>query len=155
MDLDIAMDDPRAEDVRALLATHLAFSRGTTPAEYAFALDVEQLVDPAVTFFSARERGRLVGIAALRRLDEERAELKSMHTNATDRGRGAGRALVEFLLAFARAEGMRRVSLETGATDEFIAARTLYADVGFVPCEPFGSYRASPYNTFMTIGLES
>lgn len=69
MQVEIGVDDPRAEDVRALLATQLAFSRGVTPVEYSFALDIVQLVDPGVTFFSARDAGRLVGVAALKRLD--------------------------------------------------------------------------------------
>jgi putative acetyltransferase len=155
MDVVIDVDDPLAEDVRALLAVHLAFSRSVTPAEYSFALDVEQLVDPRVTFFSARKAGEVVGVAALKRLDEFHAELKSMHTREAERGRGVGRAMVEHLLGFARREGYRRVSLETGATDEFVAARALYADAGFIPCEPFGEYTASPYNTFMTINLDS
>ena len=154
MNLQLGVDDPRADDVQALLATHLAFSRGITPAEYSFALDVEQLVDPAVTFFSARDDGRLLGIAAIKRLDAGHAELKSMHTRETDRGRGIAGALLNHVLAFARSVGYSRVSLETGTTDEFIAARTLYARAGFSSREAFGDYRASPYNTFMTLSLE-
>jgi putative acetyltransferase len=126
-----------------------------TPVEYSFALDVDQLVDPSVTFFSARKGGRLVGIAALKRLDETHGEIKSMHTREAERGRGVGRALVEHILAFAREAGYRRVSLETGATEEFIAARTLYARAGFKASAPFADYRPSPYNTFMTMNLES
>ncbi len=153
MAFEIAVDDPRAEDVRDLLAVHLAFSRDTTPPEYSFALEAEQLVEPGVTFFSARDDGRLVGLAALKRLDATHAELKSMHTGASDRGRGIGRALVEHVLAFAQHQGYARVSLETGTTDDFIAARSLYARCGFEPSEPFGDYTPSPYNTFMTISL--
>ena len=154
MKLDLAIDDPRAVDVRALLATHLAFARGVTPAEYSFAFDVDQLVDPSITLFSARTEGRLLGIAALKRLDENHAELKSMHTSQAERGRGVGRALVEHIVSFARGEGYRRISLETGTTDDFLAARRLYARLGFVPCEVFGSYQPSPYNTFMTMRLD-
>lgn len=144
MALDVGVDDPRAQDVRALLAIHLGFSRGATPAEYSVALDVEQLLDPKVTLFSARDTARLVGVAALKRVDEAHAELKSMHTSEAERRRGVGRALVERILDFAREEGYRRVSLETGSTDEFIPARALYAKLGFLPCEAFGDYRASP-----------
>jgi putative acetyltransferase len=45
------------------------------------------------------------------------------------------------------------VSLETGTSEEFAAARALYAAAGFVACGPFGEYSASPYNTFMTTEL--
>jgi putative acetyltransferase len=153
MEVDIAVDDPRAEDVTALLAIHLGFARSSTPREYSFALDVEQLIDPAVTFFSARNAGRLIGVAALKRLDREHGELKSMHTVAAERGRGVGRALVDHIVAFATTEGYQRVSLETGSTDDFVSARTLYTKMGFRPCAPFGAYRASPYNFFMTLEL--
>ena len=81
VEIEIGIDDPRTEDVRSLPTTHLGFSRRVTPAEYSFALDVEGPLEPGVTFFSAREAGRLVGVAALKRLDESHAELKSMHTS--------------------------------------------------------------------------
>ena len=152
--LEIGIEDPRSAEIQDLLARHLAFSRTVTPIEYSFALDVDELVGEAVTFFSARRGGRLVGIAALKQLDQKHAELKSMHTREAERGLGVGRALVEHILAFARGEGYRQVSLETGATDEFVAARTLYARSGFSPCQPFGDYVASPYNTFMTVQLD-
>lgn len=152
--IEVQVEDPRSDDVRELLATHLVFSRGATPEEFSFALDVEQLIEPAVTFFCARDDGRLVGVAAIKRLDADHAELKSMHTRASRRGQGVGRALAEHILRFARAQGYRRVSLETGATEEFLPARVLYAKTGFLPCEPFGSYQTSSYNTFMTMSLE-
>jgi putative acetyltransferase len=154
MDLEISVDDPRAADVRELLAAHRAFSRAVTPAEHSFALDVDELAEPGVTFFSARSNGWLVGVGALKRLDDTHAEVKSMHTRQTRRGRGVGRALVEHILAFARSAGYRQVSLETGTTEEFVPARTLYERAGFRPCGPFGDYPPSPYNTFMTITLE-
>lgn len=150
MELEIGVDDPRSEDVRELLAIHLALSQELTPPEYSFALGVDELVRDGVTFFTARRAGSLAGIAALKRLDESHAELKSMHTREAERRRGVGRALVEHIVAFASDEGYRQVSLETGATDDFVAARQLYAEFGFRPCPPFGSYAASPYNTFMT-----
>ena len=154
MELEIGVDDPRSDDVRELLAIHLALSQTLTPPEFSFALDVDELVEDGVTFFSARRGGSLVGIAALKRLDESHAELKSMHTREAERRRGVGRALVEHIVAFARAGGYRQISLETGATDDFVAARQLYAELGFSPCPPFGAYAASAYNTFMTRRLD-
>jgi putative acetyltransferase len=53
----------------------------------------------------------------------------------------------------ARAEGYRRLSLETGSMDAFAPARALYADAGFTLCEPFGEYRLSPNSTYMTLTL--
>ena len=151
----IAIDDPRREEVRELLARHLAFARATTLPEDVYALDVDGLVDPAVTFFSYRgPDGRVLGVAALKRLDEQHAEIKSMHTAEEARGKGVGRALVDHLVAVARERGYRRVSLETGAGPAFAPARRLYASAGFTACGAFGDYRPSANSAYMTLALE-
>jgi putative acetyltransferase len=149
----IAVDDPEAGDVRALLAAHLAFANQHSPPEDVHALDVEALLDPAVTFFGYRRAGRLLAIGALRRMDAEHAEVKSMHTASEARGQGVGRAMLAHLIAEARARGYRRLSLETGTMAAFEAARALYASAGFVPCGPFGSYFHSPNSACMTLSL--
>ena len=153
MDLVIAVDDPGAADVRRLLERHLAFAREVTPPGHVHALEVESLMDPGITFFSARRDGVLLGVGALSRLDEAHAELKSMHTSEAARGRGVGRAMVDHILAFAAEQNYRRVSLETGAMDAFAPARSLYTKMGFVPCEPFGAYNDNRISICMTIDL--
>jgi putative acetyltransferase len=149
-DLEIAEDDPRRDDVTALLERHLEFARSCTPAEFVFALDLDGLADPAVTFCSARLAGELLGIGALKELDPHHGELKSMHTSAAARRQGVGSALIAELLALARRRGYRRVSLETGAQDEFEPSRAVYARAGFTVCGPFGDYPDSTYSVFMT-----
>lgn len=153
MELAIAVDDPRAADVRALLERHLAFAHDVTPDDHVHALDVDRLVDPSVTFFSARRGGVVLGVGALRELDAGHAEIKSMHTAIEARGQGVGRAMVDHLLRVAAARGYERVSLETGTMDAFAAARALYAGAGFTPCDPFAEYTANPYSTCMTLEL--
>jgi putative acetyltransferase len=150
---EIAIDDPRADDVRALLQRHLAFAHATTPREDVHALDIDGLTDPAVTFFSLRAGGAVLGVAALKRLDAEHAEIKSMHTAQEARGRGIARALVDHLLAVARERGFRRVSLETGSGPDFTPARALYASAGFTSCAPFADYPDSPNSAYMTLEL--
>ena len=54
-----------------------------------------------------------MGCAALRELAPDKAELKSMRTVPSARGRGVGTALLRQVLDEARARGYRRVSLET------------------------------------------
>jgi len=153
MDLVIAVDDPRIGDVRTLLDRHLAFAREVTPPDHVHAMEVDDLVDPDVTFFSARRDGVLLGVGALKRLDETHAELKSMHTSEATRGRGVGRAMVDHLLAVAADRRYQRVSLETGTMDSFAPARSLYTQVGFEPCAPFGEYTVNPFSACMTIDL--
>jgi putative acetyltransferase len=146
----IAIDDPRADDVRALLQRHLEFANATTPPEDIHALDIDGLLDPAVSFYSYRVDGQVLGVGALKRLDDAHAEIKSMHTAEAARGRGIARAMVEHLLAVARERGYERVSLETGSGPAFAPARGLYASVAFVPCPPFGDYPDSPNSAYMT-----
>jgi putative acetyltransferase len=150
---EISVDDPGAPDVRLLLATHLEFARAPTPPEDAHALDLDGLLDASVTFFSFRRDGVLLAVGALKRLDADHAEVKSMHTVAAARGQGIGRSMVEHLIAAAREAGYQRLSLETGSMAEFAPARALYASVGFEVCEPFGDYRASPNSTYMTMDI--
>jgi putative acetyltransferase len=149
----IEVDDPHATDVRELLARHLEFARATTPPDGVFALEADELADPLVTFYSYRLDGELLAVGALKQLDDEHAELKSMHTAQTARGRGIGRAMVDYVLAVARDRGLTRVSLETGNMAEFGPARSLYSKAGFVPCGPFGDYQANATSTFMTMDL--
>jgi putative acetyltransferase len=149
----IETDDPRADDVRELLGRHLAYARATTLPHEVYALDVDALADPSVTFFSFRAGGELLGVAALKQLSADHAEIKSMHTAEAARGQGIGRRLVEHLLAVARERGYDRVSLETGAGPAFAPARDLYARAGFAPCPPFGDYEPSPNSTCMTLAL--
>ena len=155
MDAVIAPDDPRRDDVRALLERHLAFAIDVTPAGHVHALDVDGLVDPAVTVFTARSNGVLVGIAALKQLDGDHGEVKSMHTTESARGQGVGRALLDHVLTVAAERRYQRVSLETGTMDAFAPARALYTNAGFRPCEPFASYTSNPHSTCMTLALSA
>lgn len=149
----VGPDDPRSSDVRALLELHLRFAHEHSPPEDVHALDVDGLLDPAVTLFSVRNDGDLVAVGAIRQLDPDHVEVKAMHTVESARGQGAGRAMLDHLLAVAVERGAVRVSLETGSMEAFAAARALYARAGFVPCDPFGDYEPSPNSTFMTLEL--
>jgi putative acetyltransferase len=144
----ISVDDPRRPEVRALLERHLTFCVTETPPEHSFALDVDGLLDPRVTFVSYRDGGTVLGVAAIKELDASSVEVKSMHTVAEARGRGVGRALLSHLLDTARDRGYRQVFLETGTTPGFAAARTLYESAGFTPTGPFGGYPETGDNCF-------
>jgi putative acetyltransferase len=150
----IAVDDPRNDDVRVLLQRHLDFCNAHTPPEDVYALDLDGLLDPAVTFFTARnDDRRLMAISALKQLDSTHGELKSMHTAETARGRGIGRAMVDHMLGVARQRGYTRVSLETGSMEAFRPARSLYERSGFTLCGPFADYPDKPNSAFMTLTL--
>jgi putative acetyltransferase len=151
--LAIAPEDPRAADVQALLAQHLEFAHQHSPPSDVHALDLSGLLAADVSFFSVRDDGGLLGIGALKQLDPQHVELKSMHTAEAAHGRGVGRAMLTYLLELARSRGCRRVSLETGSMAAFAPAHTLYTSAGFMKCEPFAEYVPSRNSICMTLEL--
>ena len=72
-----------------------------------------------------------------------------MHTIATKRGEGIGRAMVEHIVAVATERGYERISLETGSFDAFLPAQRLYASCGFTECGAFADYPPGPQRVFM------
>jgi putative acetyltransferase len=138
------------EDVRLLLAQHFAEMRAGSPPSACHVLPADGLKDPAISFFTLRDSGALLGCGALKRLDGGHGEIKSMRTADTALGRGIGKALVDHIIATARQEGMTRLSLETGSTEQFGAANYLYEREGFERCGPFGGYSDTPFSRFFT-----
>lgn len=155
MKLAIVRDDLTGTQVHALLEEHLRHMHSMSPPESVHALDLTGLRRPEVTFWTAWDGAALAGCGALKALEAFHGEIKSMRAAQDYRGKGVGRALLEHILAEAKARGYRRVSLETGAEDGFIPARTLYARYGFVECSPFADYREDPNSVFMTKPLQS
>jgi len=150
VDPDITIEESLGEELAQLLHAHWLFCTSTTPIEHVYALDASKLFAPGITVFGARVRGELVGVGAIRILDAEHAELKSMHTLAKSRGNGVGKAIVAYIEDFAKARGIKRISLETGATEPFKSARQLYASLNYEECEAFGEYVLSGDNMCMT-----
>ena len=150
---DIRPGDLADERVTRLLSDHLTDMFATSPVESVHALDVSGLSVPEVTFWTIAEGDELFGCVALKELDPEHGELKSMRTDAAVRGRGLGARLLEHVLAEAARRGYERVSLETGSQEFFRPARTLYAKYGFTECGPFGDYVLDPNSIFMTLEL--
>jgi len=148
--MEIRTDDLRGPEIKALLEAHLDHMRSITPPESVYALDLDKLRVPEITFWTVWDGDDLVGCGALRELDPAHGEIKSMHTVASLRGRGIGRLLLEHILKTAQERGYRRLSLETGASQHFIAARTLYERFGFAPTGPFGDYTLDPHSAYMT-----
>lgn len=148
--MDIRIDDLEGPEIRALIAAHLRNMYEQSPPESVHALDVGALRAPDVTFWSAWEGDALLGCGALKALDAQHGEIKSMRTAAAHLRKGVASALLRHLLAEAARRGYQRLSLETGTQPGFEPARRLYARYGFVECEPFADYVEDPNSVFMT-----
>lgn len=146
----LRVDDLSGPEIRALIARHLSGMHENSPPESVHALDVERLKDPAITFWSAWMDGELAGCGALKRLDAERGEIKSMRVADKFLGKGVGRAVLEHIIAEAGRRSMKSLWLETGSTDDFRPALGLYASAGFKRCGPFEDYADDPFSVFMT-----
>jgi putative acetyltransferase len=151
--MHIRRDDPRRPAVRELLEEHLRDMYSITPAGSVHALDVDALCVPAITFWTARDGEQVLGCGALKELDPTHGEVKSMRTAAAHRRRGVGRAILEHIVAEARARSYARLSLETGAAAPFTPAHRLYEGFGFTYCGPFGDYVADPNSIFLRLEL--
>src|SRR5215471_18175245 len=150
--VDGDLTDPRVID---LLRHHLTTARAQTAPGSAHALDVAGLQAPDVSFWTIWDGDTLLGCGALKRLAADHGEVKSMHIVEAARRKGIGSAVLAHIVATARAQGMSRLSLETGSWDYFAPARALYARHGFVACGPFADYVLDPNSVFMTLELRA
>ena len=148
--MNIKLDDLRGPEIAAFLEAHLEDMKATSPPESKHALDLEGLRQPEVTFWTVWEQGTLIGCGAIKALDADHGEIKSMRTAPACRGQGVASRLLQHILAEAQQRGDRRLSLETGSMAFFEPARRLYAKHGFESCPPFGDYWADPNSVFMT-----
>ncbi|MET8146088.1 GNAT family N-acetyltransferase [Sphaerisporangium sp. NPDC005288] len=148
--IEIVVDDLSGPPIAEFLQAHLAEMRSITPPESVHALDLDALRKPDVTFWSVMDGGILVGCGAIKRLDAEHAEVKSMRTAPRRKRSGVATLLLEHIIGEARREGFTRLSLETGSQEFFLPARRLYEKLGFAYCEPFADYGHDPNSVYMT-----
>ncbi len=152
-DIDIREDDLTGPEITGLLERHLENMHAITPAGSVHALDINRLKEPGITFWSAWHGDELLGCAALKELDGSHGEIKSMRTVEAHRGKGVASQLLEHLIGVARQRGYGRLSLETGSTSAFEAARSLYGRYGFAATGPFADYSDDPHSAFMSRSL--
>jgi putative acetyltransferase len=148
--ITIAEESPLGADLGLLHERHRQRMHEDTPPESIHMMDAGALAAPGIRFFVMRDGGRPVGMGAFKRLSGAHAEVKSMHVLSEMRGRGLAMRLLDHLVAQARADGVTRLSLETGAQASFADARAFYEKAGFAYCGPFDGYWADPMSAFMT-----
>lgn len=148
--MNIKVDDLRGPEIHQLLREHLQSMALHSPPESVHALDIEALRQPEITFWTAWEGAELLGCGALKELDAQHAEIKSMRTSSSHLREGVAGKLLAHIIEEAQRRAYRRLSLETGSANAFAPARNLYERFGFSFCEPFADYAADPHSVFMT-----
>ena len=155
MHLTIREDDPTTGAAARLIRAHLDHAELHSPSTSIHALGAESLVAPDITFWTIWADDTLAGCGALKELDPQHGELKSMHTAAAFRGNGVAGRMATHIIDEARRRSYERISLETGSMEGFAPARALYGRLGFQYCPPFAYYSLDPNSVFMTLDLSS
>ena len=138
-------------EVHEFLINHFIELRSVSPEGSAHVLDIAGLKDPSIKFWSLWDENNLMGIGALKFLDKEHGEFKSIRVSDNFRGKGNGTKVINHLINEAKKLNIKRLSLETGAGDFFLTARKLFSKCGFEPCEPFSQYKKDIYSIYMTM----
>ncbi len=141
------LDDTR---VVALLRYHFDKCHEVTPPGSAHVFDVSKLKAADVDFFAAWEGDALLGVGAVKYLDAQHGEVKSMHTAEAARGRGGWRRHPPPHHGGGPRERRHAPEPRTGSFWYFEPAVRLYKAHGFSECPPFGSYRPDPNSLFLT-----
>jgi len=149
----IERDDLTRPEVAALVDYHLRQMHAHSPACHVFALDASGLSHPDVTVWTVWDDDGLLGMGAMKRLDDRHGELKSMRTAPNALRRGVARAVLDHMIGEGKARGYRRLSLETGRTAPFEAAHALYRAAGFGETGPFADYSDTDFSRYFTLTL--
>ena len=150
----IALADLADPRVQELIAFHQRAMVEGSPPGSSFALDLSGLQDAAVRVWAVEIGDGVAAIGALKRLDARSAEVKSMRTHPDFLRQGIAAALLETIIDHARAEGIARLSLETGTGPAFEPALALYRRRGFVNGPAFAGYTLTEFNQCLHLALD-
>jgi GNAT superfamily N-acetyltransferase len=151
----LAVNNSSTRDAaRSLIAEYLRWIASSAAANYGLSFDVDAMVTsdledrlkfypPNGRFYVVRYSDAYVGVGCLKRLTPTVAEVQRMYVQPHVRGLGAGRRLLEQLLADARDIGYEVVRLES--LKFLSAAHALYRSVGFVEITPYAENSMRQY----------
>ena len=129
------------KEVDELLKKHFIELRSVSPEGSTHVLDIKGLQDPSIKFWSLWENNELIGCGALKFLDKEHGEFKSIRLADKFRKKGNGIKIMKHLIDETKKLNIKKISIETGAGDFFKPARELFLSYGFKTCEPFAHYK--------------
>lgn len=146
MTVTIDVESPLTDEVRTLIAELNSVLLALSPPEACYNLTVEEMADPTVTVWIARDGDAAIGCGALKRHSDTVGEVKRMFTRPAWQGQGIGRHVLDKILETAEREELKTLVLETG--DQHAAAWAIYEKAGFTRCGPVLDYPDSPYSIF-------
>ena len=138
------------QEVHELLIKHFIELRAASPEGSAHVLDIPGLKVSSIKFWSLWQDEMLMGCGALKFLDKEHGEFKSIRIHNDFRNQGNGINVINHLINEAKKLDINRLSIETGAGDFFIPARKLFKKCGFETCKPFAHYKEDVNSVYLT-----
>ena len=142
-------------EVNELLINHFIELSSVSPVDRGHVLDISSLKNPSIKFWSLWENDQLIGCGALKFLDKEHGELKSIRVADSFRRKGNGFKVINHLINEAKELNIKKISLETGTGNFFTPARKLFDKCGFKVCEPFAHYKKDPNACYMSLLLSN
>lgn len=152
--IKIIEDHLEGTEIKLLIRHHLNGMKSNSPEESIHALDINQLKDEKVTFWSLWKNQKLAGCGALKELDSEMGEIKSMRTHDNFLRQGVAECMLNHIIGVAKEKGYKQLFIETGSSESFYPAHNLYKKYGFTLCGPFADYKEDPHSCFMTLYIQ-
>ncbi len=140
-------------EVNELLNKHFIELRSVSPEGSAHVLDIIGLKDKSIKFWSLWDNNQLIGCGALKFLEKNHGEFKSIRVADKFRKLGIGEKIIEHLIGEAKKLEISKLSIETGAGNFFLPARKLFSKFGFKKCAPFAHYKEDPNSCYYTLDL--
>ena len=141
-------------EVNELLNKHFVELRSVSPAGSTHVLDIGGLKDQTIKFWSFWDNNNLIGCGALKFLDKNHGEFKSIRVSDKFRKKGNGEKIFYHLIVESKKLQIKTISIETGTSLFFKPARKLFIKIGFASCEPFAHYKNDPNSCFYTKNIE-
>ena len=138
-------------DVHKLLIKHFIELKSVSPDGSAHVLDITGLKNPTIKFWSVWNNNELIGCGALKFLNKEHGEFKSIRVNDNYRKKGYGIRIINYLILESKKLNIKKISLETGAGEYFLPARKLFDKCGFKPCSPFAYYKEDINSCYLSM----
>ena len=136
--------------VNELLTKHFVELKDASPQGSAHVLDIPGLKDSSIKFWSLWENEKLFGCGALKFLDKEHGEFKSIRIHDSYKNKGNGIKVINHLIIEAKKLNIKRISIETGSGKFFEPARKIFKKCNFLPCKPFAHYKEDVNSMYFT-----